>query len=173
MVPNTCVTLAGQSCTFPFKYNGVEYYQCTYADSPLPWCATETDSSGNVVPNKWGDCSVSQTSGCTQETITVPTCTTSSGPETGKSCVFPFRYNGIVYSECTSVDQSAAWCATEVDAGGNYISNKYGFCPSSCPSSGSSTTTTTTSTTTTTTTTTTVSTTTTVTTTTSSSTTTT
>merc|ERR1712243_97993 len=85
------------------------------------------------------------TSGCTQETITVPTCTTSSGPETGKSCVFPFRYNGIVYSECTSVDQSAAWCATEVDAGGNFISNKYGFCPSSCPSSGSSTTTTTTS----------------------------
>merc|ERR1712243_419976 len=92
------------------------------------------------------------TSGCTQETITVPTCTTSSGPETSKSCVFPFRYNGIVYSECTSVDQSAAWCATEVDARGNFISNKYGFCPSSCPSSGSSTTTTTTSTTTTTTT---------------------
>merc|ERR1712227_1126408 len=123
------------------KYKGVEYYQCTYADSPKAWCATGVDSSSNVITNSWGDCSVSSTSGCTEETITVPSCTTSSGPESGKACVFPFRYKGVVYSECATVDQSSAWCSTEVDAGGNFVTDKYGFCPSTCPSSGSTTTT--------------------------------
>merc|ERR1712130_663866 len=33
-VPNPCLTKANDTCIFPFKYNGVEYYRCTYADSP-------------------------------------------------------------------------------------------------------------------------------------------
>jgi len=149
-VPNSCVTLTGKTCVFPFKYKDVEYYQCTYADSPLAWCATETDSSGNVITGKWDDCSVSQISGCTQESITVPSCTTTSGPQSGQACVFPFRYKGKVYTECATEDQSAAWCSTEVDVGGNFVDGKYGFCPSTCPVNGAvtSTTTTTTSTTT-------------------------
>merc|ERR1712012_136652 len=147
-VPNSCVTQSGSTCVFPFKYAGVEYYQCTYADSPKAWCATGVDSTGTVIPNQWGDCVVSSTSGCAQETITVPSCTTSSGPESGKACVFPFRYKGVVYKECATVDQSSAWCSTEVDAGGNFVDGKYGFCPSTCPSASSSSTTTTTSTTT-------------------------
>merc|ERR1712079_958932 len=141
-VPNTCVTQSGGNCVFPFKYKGVEYYQCTYTDSPKAWCATGVDSSNNVITNSWGDCSVSTTSGCTEEAITVPSCTTASGPETGKACVFPFRYKGVVYKECATVDQSAAWCSTEVDAGGNFVTDKYGFCPSTCPSATSTTTTT-------------------------------
>jgi len=149
-VPNSCVTQSGSTCVFPFKYAGVEYYQCTYADSPKAWCATGVDSTGTVIPNQWGDCVVSSTSGCAQETITVPSCTTSSGPESGKACVFPFRYKGVVYKECATVDQSSAWCSTEVDAGGNFVDGKYGFCPSTCPSASSSSTTTTTTTTTTT-----------------------
>merc|ERR1712029_170430 len=96
-----------------------------------------------------GDCVSDQTSGCQEESITVPSCTTSSGPESGKACVFPFRYKGIVYTSCATVDQASAWCSTEVDAGGNYVTDKYGFCPSSCPTSSSSSTTTTTTTTTT------------------------
>merc|ERR1711879_631753 len=147
-VPNTCVTQSGGNCVFPFKYKGVEYYQCTYTDSPKAWCATGVDSSNNVITNSWGDCSVSTTSGCTEEAITVPSCTTASGPETGKACVFPFRYKGVVYKECATVDQSAAWCSTEVDAGGNFVTDKYGFCPSPCPSASSTTTTTTSTTTT-------------------------
>merc|ERR1711963_777785 len=39
-VPNPCLTKANETCIFPFTYNGVEYYRCTYADSPTPWCAT-------------------------------------------------------------------------------------------------------------------------------------
>merc|ERR1711862_304840 len=42
-VPNPCLTKANDTCIFPFKYNGVEYYRCTYADSPTPWCATMVD----------------------------------------------------------------------------------------------------------------------------------
>merc|ERR1711944_277869 len=57
-VPNTCSTLTGGTCIFPFTYNGATHYQCTYTDSPTPWCATAVDSSGVVVTNGWGDCEV-------------------------------------------------------------------------------------------------------------------
>ena len=59
-----CSTTTGQSCVFPFTYNGATHYQCTYTDSPTPWCATAVDSSGVVVTNGWGDCEVSVTSAC-------------------------------------------------------------------------------------------------------------
>merc|ERR1719422_1901521 len=55
-VPNSCSTLTGGTCVFPFIYNGVTHFQCTYTDSPTPWCATAVDSSGVVVTNSWGDC---------------------------------------------------------------------------------------------------------------------
>merc|ERR1719270_1392614 len=154
-VPNSCSTLAGGTCIFPFTYNGVTHFQCTYTDSPTPWCATAVDSSGVVVTNSWGDCEVSATSASQTESITVPTCTTTSGPRPGQSCVFPFRPLGIVYNSCTSVGQSAPWCSTSTTSAGTHIDGEYGFCPSTCPADTTSTTTTTTPSTTTTTTTTT------------------
>ena len=51
-IPQTCSTTSGNSCTFPFTYQGVEYYECTYASSATPWCATATDSQGEVVVNR-------------------------------------------------------------------------------------------------------------------------
>merc|ERR1719346_783857 len=117
------------------------------ADTRVP---VQRGPNSTVIPNQWGDCVVSQVSGCQQETITVPSCTTDSGPQASQACVFPFRYNGVVYTSCTTVDQAAAWCATQVDAGGNFVTDQYGFCPSTCPSTSSSATTTTTTTTTTT-----------------------
>merc|ERR1719245_2675711 len=48
-VPNSCTTQTGATCVFPFKYKDVEYTQCSYAESPVPWCATLTDSAGAVV----------------------------------------------------------------------------------------------------------------------------
>merc|ERR1711936_1239991 len=33
-VPNTCTTLSGSTCVFPFVYNGQTHFQCTYSDSP-------------------------------------------------------------------------------------------------------------------------------------------
>ena len=31
---------------------GVEYLECTFTDSPTPWCATRVDFSGNVITNR-------------------------------------------------------------------------------------------------------------------------
>ena len=143
-VPNSCATLTGGTCIFPFTYNGATHYQCTYTDSPTPWCATAVDSSGVVVTNGWGDCEVSATSACQTESITVPTCTTSSGPRPGQSCVFPFRHLGVVYNSCTSVGQSAPWCSTSTTSAGTHIDGEYGFCPSTCPTDSSTSVTTTT-----------------------------
>merc|ERR1712211_40050 len=129
-----------------------------YSDSPTPWCATAVDSNNQVVTNGWGDRAVSATSACQTESIQVPTCTTTSGPRPGQSCVFPFRHLGIVYTACTSVGEAAPWCSTSTTSAGTHIDGEYGFCPSTCPAdTTSSATTTTTTTTTSTTTTTTVS----------------
>merc|ERR1719150_1182619 len=145
-VPNSCATLSGGTCIFPFTYNGATHFQCTYTDSPTPWCATAVDSSGVVVTNSWGDCEVSATSACQTESITVPTCTTTSGPRPGQSCVFPFRHLGIVYSSCTSVGQSAPWCSTSTTSAGTHIDGEYGFCPSTRPTDSTTSVTTTTTT---------------------------
>merc|ERR1712117_653124 len=39
---------------------------------------------------------------------------------------------GVVYTECTSVDQSQPWCSTSVTAAGDHVEGSLGFCPSSC-----------------------------------------
>merc|ERR1712233_167234 len=70
--PNPCLTKANDTCIFPFTYNGVEYYRCTYADSPTPWCATMVDPNNTVVTNNWGDCSTSQFSNCPEDTPDLP-----------------------------------------------------------------------------------------------------
>merc|ERR1719410_1365315 len=131
-IPNTCSTREGDSCVFPFTYKGVEHYHCTYADSPTAWCATLTDSEGVVVTNRWGDCETSTLSSCQEEEISLPSCTTDSGPYSGNPCVFPFRYNGVTYTSCTTQDKSAAWCSTNTTLAGTHIPGYYGYCPSSC-----------------------------------------
>jgi len=133
-MPNMCTTLEGERCIFPFVYNGFTHYKCTYIDSSTPWCATAVDSiNAEVITNNWGDCEVSTTSSCQTESIEVPTCTTTSGPRPGQSCVFPFRHLGIVYETCTNVGQSASWCSTSTTSLGTHIDGEYGFCPSTCP----------------------------------------
>nr|XP_040566435.1 72 kDa type IV collagenase-like [Lepeophtheirus salmonis] len=50
----------------------------------------------------------------------------------GRNCLFPFKYIGIEYDGCTTVDYgTTAWCATSVDSiTGATI--EYGDCTSSC-----------------------------------------
>merc|ERR1712106_393056 len=83
--------------------------------------------------NRWGDCETSSLSSCQEETISVPTCTTDSGPYSAQACVFPFRYNGVTYDSCTTQDKSAAWCSTNTTLAGTHIPGYFGYCPSSCP----------------------------------------
>merc|ERR1711994_187782 len=140
-VPNPCLTKANDTCIFPFNYNGVEYYRCTYADSPTPWCATMVDPNNTVVTNRWGDCSTSQFSNCPEDTPDLPSCTA----ESGASCVFPFRHEGITYNSCASTDLlSSAWCSTSTHENGTHILGSESLCPSTCPGATTTTTTTTT-----------------------------
>ena len=39
-------------------------------------------------------------------------------------CVFPFIVGGETYNECTTEGKSTPWCATTVDADGNYKDNE-------------------------------------------------
>ena len=59
-------------------------------------------------------------------------CTTESGPEPGRPCVFPFIYNGVTYKECTSVDWDQPWCSTEVTDNQNHVEGKWGNCKTTC-----------------------------------------
>ena len=39
---------------------------------------------------------------------------TVSGPDTGSTCIFPFTFQGVTYTECAE-DSDGKWCSTEVD----------------------------------------------------------
>merc|ERR1712190_415012 len=63
-------------------------------------------------------------------------CQTVSGPDTHKSCKFPFVYQGKLFFTCITVDNGhQTWCATEVDDKNHLIIDKWGSCSNSCPSS--------------------------------------
>merc|ERR1719400_1752390 len=151
-VPNPCLTTEGTLCVFPFTYQSVEYYQCTYASSPTPWCATRVDTNGTVITNNWGDCDNSQLSSCPAESLTSPSCTAI----TGAACIFPFRHLGIVYNSCTSVTvagvaDSQAWCSTNITTAGEHVLGSEAICPNTCDGAASNTATSSSTTTTTTT----------------------
>merc|ERR1712183_607275 len=135
-IPNSCSTLSGSSCVFPFSYGGVTHYQCTYTDSPVPWCATATNTDGSVVTNSWGDCTISSSSSWSSESLTITPCTTTAGA----ACQFPFTFNGVTHSSCADwiyggQPAGTTWCSTQVDSAGVHVNGQgsYGFCPSSCP----------------------------------------
>merc|ERR1711953_150761 len=74
-----------------------------------------------------------------------PSCTA----ESGASCVFPFRHEGITYNSCASTDLlSSAWCSTSTHENGTHILGSESLCSSTCPGATTTTTTTTSTTTT-------------------------
>ena len=73
----------------------------------------------------------------TSKFMILAVCTTLS-PDNPEPCVFPFRYDGVDYNECTSVDAANpvnVWCATEVarEFNNTVIDGKWGDCSESCP----------------------------------------
>merc|ERR1712223_508712 len=64
------------------------------------------------------------------------TCTTVSGPASGKPCVFPFTWQGKTFTSCTKEGdgQGKLWCSTMVDQAGNHVAGQgqYGFCSQEC-----------------------------------------
>jgi low density lipoprotein-related protein 2 len=66
-------------------------------------------------------------------------CVTVSGASSGKPCIFPFKFNGFTYFECTwnqaHLTEHMAWCSTLVDATGQHVGGqgKWGNCGEGCP----------------------------------------
>ena len=65
-------------------------------------------------------------------------CTTTSGPDPNKPCIFPFKLYGNTYECCTTAlndpGNTDAWCSTMVDNWGGHIGGqgKWGTCESKC-----------------------------------------
>merc|ERR1711971_913202 len=128
-VPNSCATLTGSTCIFPFTYNGASHYQCT-STACIP---------GSTFPQ---DCNV-----CVCDSLGVSVCTTNScgtcsavsGPAAGSACIFPFTYGGVTHQSCAEwvyggEHQGKYWCSTKVDPTGTHVNGEgnYGFCSSEC-----------------------------------------
>ena len=111
-IATPCGTNTG-ACVFPFKYKNVMYDSCTLSDGNgrQPWCATDHQGS-------WDHCVGSCSTPAPEKCIT-----TSSLTTLGKACVFPFKYEGVMYNSCMSKDNDRLWCATEVDKDGAMVVN--------------------------------------------------
>ena len=65
-------------------------------------------------------------------------CTTESGPDSNKLCVFPFKLGGKTHKCCTlelnDPGETKAWCSTMVDDLGEHKEGqgKWGFCETKC-----------------------------------------
>ena len=66
-------------------------------------------------------------------------CITDSGASAHKPCIFPFKFNDVVYNQCTWVSadltEHKPWCSTEVDETGEHKGGrgKWGNCGPGCP----------------------------------------
>ena len=60
------------------------------------------------------------------------------GKEKEKPCIFPFKYNGNTYNECTTVDSPNGQprCARRVTKKGKILNDKWAYCNPGCPGYG-------------------------------------
>ncbi|KAJ1476015.1 hypothetical protein T484DRAFT_3133406 [Baffinella frigidus] len=95
-------------CNFPFSHNGQTYTRCTTSDHDVPWCWVD------AAQTRWGECDllIEAQGGNTEGS--------------NATCSFPFRHEGVTYTQCTDVEQAPGqeglWCHT--DAAGE----TYGLC---------------------------------------------
>ena len=62
-------------------------------------------------------------------------CLTTGGGNTGKPCIFPFKFHGKKYHHCTwKKGEDKPWCSTKV-TNGHHVGHEreWGFCNSHCP----------------------------------------
>ncbi|XP_040568610.1 epididymal sperm-binding protein 1 [Lepeophtheirus salmonis] len=116
---NCTVSTGNEECLFPFIYKGYTYYRCTDADfDGKYWCATSRYSTGEV--NNYGLCQ----SDCVRTPdVSSDVCQTKNG----QRCIFPFKYNGQTYHNCTTTgNNNVKWCATSLRDSMEYLG--YGDC---------------------------------------------
>merc|ERR1712007_86777 len=121
----TTTTQASTSCT-PGTFTTVDCNTCVCNSIGQYVCSTLT-------------CTGTTTTTTTTTTAAPSTCSVSSGPAAGQSCVFPFTYGGTTFSGCAEwvyggEHQGKLWCSTKVDSTGTHVNGEgnYGFCSSTC-----------------------------------------
>ena len=132
-----CTTLEDRRCVFPFVFLGKRYTGCT-ADEDRDgrkWCSVRVDGEERHIRGNWGYCNPET---CDRPKVTpsptpsstIPTCGTSDG----RTCVFPFRFRGETYTDCTTQadPDGRYWCSTSTDARGKHVMGKWGYCDMSC-----------------------------------------
>jgi len=95
----------GGCCALPFVYKAKTYTECTYVGGyTTPWCSLTTnyDKDGD-----WDYCKPCQKT------------------EDGQCCALPFKYKGVEYNDCTSVDAKRPWCSLTYNYGKE---KKYAYC---------------------------------------------
>ena len=60
------------------------------------------------------------------------TCSVKPPSDNTLKCIFPFKYLGKTYSECTFDDDTEPWCATALDMFGNMVEGSKGRCEEDC-----------------------------------------
>ncbi|XP_040579805.1 72 kDa type IV collagenase isoform X1 [Lepeophtheirus salmonis] len=119
--PSECSTLNGVPCIFPFKYGIQAYNNCIDVGSTKFWCAVSLYPDTHV--HGYGFCN----SACDRTTSVKTGCRTTDGFK----CIFPFKYYGKTYNNCTNVDNgSIDWCATSLDINENVMG--WGNCGDNC-----------------------------------------
>ena len=59
-------------------------------------------------------------------------CIVSTGPGAGKDCIFPFTWQGVTYTSCTTAGGFDPWCSTATDHSGAHVTGNYGDCNDQC-----------------------------------------
>jgi len=130
------------TCTFPFKYLGRVYDECTREGKDTGgefWCATKVDETSRELKSNsrfWGLCPSrpadrDNCGSCLARRA-------DNGIGSTAYCKFPFRskFNYKTYTTCTRSENpdlsgrevGSGWCATEVDEFGFAVREKHGLC---------------------------------------------
>jgi len=157
--PAKCTTDGGavgpnKPCVFPFIFNNKTYNSCSWEMHTLTdhkaWCSTAVFDEDHPRSGQhrgqekmWGTCGSScpippnphDTPSPSQKNV----CTTVSGRDPNKPCVFPFTFRGKTYNTCTwdmhHLTGRKAWCSTYVNDTGHHQGGQgnWGACGSGCP----------------------------------------
>ncbi|XP_066945387.1 uncharacterized protein [Macrobrachium rosenbergii] len=117
-------TVSGESCIFPFYYNGKLYQKCITVQSYGPFCATKVDDNQQAL--KTDLCQDGKNTSAPGKFVInyrTPIITAS-----GEVCVFPFVYEGREFYGCVALrDQSGFICAIRVDHKNEALT--FDYCP--------------------------------------------
>ena len=125
-------------CAVPFLYNGKIYNSCIKWHERAPsyptWCPTAVDLNNEFKngDRHWGHCSEKckynvQIKSSPRRTVC-------------KKCIFPFLYNGQVYSNCIksrmlhNQNDTSSWCPIAVDENNEFkdVDRHWEYCSDNC-----------------------------------------